>query len=131
MAGETSNGVTLYWGTTSGTSLGRLTSVGGPESECAEIDCTTMDDTAATYLPGIPSAGTISFEGNYTPAVYNTLHTALMAKTTSSIALVYAGGSDFLSAGFLSRLAPGAELNGAIKSSGTIRLSGALTHSAS
>jgi len=129
MAGITSNGIMLYWGTaTASNSIGKLTSVSGPESEAAEIDCTTMDDAVAIYLPGIPSPGTISFSGNYDPAKYGTLNTALMAKTTSAVNMVFSDGSDFAANGFLTRLGTTSDLNGPVKIDGTIRLSGALTH---
>ena len=132
MAGITSNGMTLYWGGTSGTAIARLTDCDGPASSAEVIPATTMDDTTEVNLPGIPAAGSISFSGNYEKALYLTLYTALMAKTTNTIVLISSDSSKWSAAtGFISALKPTGSLNGAIKAEGTITLSGAMTHSTS
>lgn len=126
MAGITGNGISVKIFTTN--VVGRLKSL-SMENECAEIDVTTMDDTVGSSVPGIPRSGSITFSGNYAPTIYGELNTALFAKTTGTVTMTFSDSSDVTASGYLTRLSVTGELDGALQVEGTIKLSGAITHS--
>jgi hypothetical protein len=127
MAGITGNGTILAIGSI--TSVVNLTSVGN-ESSCEAIDITSMNDTNATYLPGIPDSGEVTFEGNYDKTVYNALEAIRVAASVTTATLTFSDGSDIsLGSCFITRLGTSASKNGPVTFSGTIKLTGAQTHS--
>jgi hypothetical protein len=128
MAGITGNGITLKIISTN--AVGRLKNL-SMENSCAEIDTTTMDDTVGTSVPGIPSPGSITFSGNYAPTTYGELNTALMAKTTGTATITFSDNTDVTAPIYLTRLTVTGELNDAVQVEGTLKISGALTHSTS
>jgi hypothetical protein len=111
-----------------GVTIAKMTSL-SISSSGTSIDCTSMDDTNAVYVAGIPDSGEVTIEANYVAATYRALELKRTAKTISTLTFIFSDSSDWACAtAFITKLDATSPKDGVVTMSVTFKLSGAIVH---
>jgi hypothetical protein len=136
MAVQESQGTALKIGDDSSpegfTIVGRVISFDGPGGSASEIDVSDLQSTAKEFIVGLPDEGTFSFEMNldFAETTQATLRSVRNARTKRSFRLDFSGDSPINYLGFeafVMEFKVSGGVDGAVKASCTLRISGAVT----
>ncbi len=102
-----------------------------------EIETTTLDDDAKSFIPGLIDNGSISFDFYYTETDLHDLTTPMgyclsqqSSGETDAFTLTYPDGTKQTFSGFLKSWSPTGSLDGLLTGKAEIRISGAVTTTA-
>jgi len=140
MAGITTQGIALFWSTSTAAStassvlVGEVTNISGPSGSKAEIDVTSLQSAGKEYLMALPDFGDVSFDLNWTGDVTQTTLYADWVSATSpkrkaviKIAESTAVTRFLIFDGYVKQFSWSMGKDDAVKASCAIRISGAAT----
>lgn len=124
------NGDTEPYATATFVKIGKVKSIGEPDGEASEIDTTDLDSTDKEFLMGLNDNGKISISMN--AVTTDVGHTELFAaRDAQELRWIKITRSDakvrYFKAVVLKMTDIGAEVDGVVPSSATLRISGAIT----
>jgi predicted secreted protein len=115
------------------TSIAEINSFNGPGGSVPVIDVTDLASAAKEKRPGMNDNGQLSFECNFLPgnAQHAALHAAKKAGTTIKVKLIFTDdeATEWTFDAIVTGLSVSGAVDGVIKASVTLEISGAITES--
>jgi len=113
------------------TTIAEINSFSGPGGSASVIDVTDLSSEAKEKLAGLNDNGQLSFECNFIPT--NTQHAALKTAkengTTQNFKIVFTDNTEWTFNAIVTGLSVSGAVDGVVKASVTIEVSGAITES--